>query len=683
MTKKLICLLAAMLLIFAGSITVYASNLDGLDDRGETENLAGITWDEMNEMSSNSPNSLTPLQGLMLWMFIIIAFLKLAQKMDNLLQSLGLNVTQTGGRALGDLFMAGMALKNLGGVMSKGMGMFGNKGGGAPGGSSSAGSSGTGSSGSTGPTPIPSGSPGRSPSPTGSAPTSSTPSGGGAAPGSAPAGGTPSGGTAPSGTSSSGTTTSSAPASSRDPIGRAVRWMSQDGTPQKIIKTAAKVGVIGAKGGVIGLGVAGAKYGAASVGNAIASRLAAYSTPPDPGATPAPTGEISNPIAQSPQNTDRITSHNPEEFQSSKPLGETEHQPSIPTSTNEAEYQDTGSVEYADDSVITSVNAEGYQEASAQSGNVDLKPIPTSVAGDAGQESDTGSGSTVPSAVKPENGTWHESKPIADGTKISSSIPSSVNKEVWSGSGPLSGQTTDSQGLSPAPRPATPVNSATHHSAPVVVTQQSAVGASVSSADTIQSGASENSAVSAVSSESVSVIKESSSVSEVSAEYSESSSGSDAESYESSHKPMVNQTIAAEPPAPTDANAAVTSQNSAMTQPEVMNLAQTGAMSETIHAEPSAVQAHSVAVSASSEQPNVVTPATVVQSQTNQAANVTNTAITPPTHSANQPNVQAAQIGKQSLGSHTASSDKTNTPSRPTAKGKTKSNAVKGRQRKR
>jgi len=69
-----------------------------------------MPWDQINEMSQNSPNSLSPMQGLILWMFTIIAFLKLAQKMDDLLQKLGLNVTQTGGRALGDLMVAGMAI---------------------------------------------------------------------------------------------------------------------------------------------------------------------------------------------------------------------------------------------------------------------------------------------------------------------------------------------------------------------------------------------------------------------------------------------------------------------------------------------------------------------------------------------------------------------------------------------
>jgi len=144
------------LIAHAATPVPVASAIDNLDNRGETEGIAGITWDEINEMAQNSPNSLSPIQGLVLWMFTILAFLKLAQKMDSLLQSLGLNVTQTGGRAVGDLVMAGMALKHIGGAISKGMGVFGfgGKGGGASGGTSRTG----GSAGSAaGASPIPAG----------------------------------------------------------------------------------------------------------------------------------------------------------------------------------------------------------------------------------------------------------------------------------------------------------------------------------------------------------------------------------------------------------------------------------------------------------------------------------------------------------------------------------------------
>ena len=101
MRKKFALILVTLMLFFASIYsTAYASQLE---NQGETESIAGITLDQINEMSQNSPNSLTPIQGLVLWMFAILAFLKLAQKVDSLLQSLGLNVTQTGGRAIGDL----------------------------------------------------------------------------------------------------------------------------------------------------------------------------------------------------------------------------------------------------------------------------------------------------------------------------------------------------------------------------------------------------------------------------------------------------------------------------------------------------------------------------------------------------------------------------------------------------
>jgi len=107
-----------LLLIFTASIhiTVYANEFD---DQAEVEAEAGMTWDEIMEMSQQSSRGLTPIQGLVLWMFAMLAFLKLAQKMDGMLQSLGLNVSQTGGRVMGDLLMAGFAISKIGGMASK------------------------------------------------------------------------------------------------------------------------------------------------------------------------------------------------------------------------------------------------------------------------------------------------------------------------------------------------------------------------------------------------------------------------------------------------------------------------------------------------------------------------------------------------------------------------------------
>ncbi|MCL2620173.1 MAG: hypothetical protein FWD97_04475 [Defluviitaleaceae bacterium] len=304
----------AILKIFA-PVRVYASSIDDLDDRAGTEAIAGITWDEINEMSINNPNSLGPVQGLVLWMFAIIAFLKLAQKLDNLLQSLGLNVTQTGGRAIGDLIMAGMALRHVGGAISKGMGAlgFGRKGGSSGGGSPSGGGTGTGgmpSGGSPIPSSSPSGSPGRSLfGGSASFPTAGSRSSNGVP---APAGGSPSSGSAstsiggipsgsPSGTSfgtsfgtsASGSTPTSTPTSTstsgisgrnpsdgsaetpnttpskshgRNPIGKATDWMRQEGFAQGAIKA-------GAKGGIIGLGIYSTKAGVSAVGSAVSARF--------------------------------------------------------------------------------------------------------------------------------------------------------------------------------------------------------------------------------------------------------------------------------------------------------------------------------------------------------------------------------------------------------------------------
>ena len=71
------------------------------------------TEDELREMENQSTIGLTALQSLVLWMLLIVAFLKLAMKFDDMLNKLGLNVTQTGGRAIGDLLAVGMAMKGL------------------------------------------------------------------------------------------------------------------------------------------------------------------------------------------------------------------------------------------------------------------------------------------------------------------------------------------------------------------------------------------------------------------------------------------------------------------------------------------------------------------------------------------------------------------------------------------
>ena len=461
MAKKIIVILIMIMLAVSPAI-VYAS-VDELDNRVETESIAGITWDEINEMSQNSPNSLTPIQGLVLWMFMILAFLKLAQKMDSLLQSLGLNVTQTGGRAVGDLIMAGMALKHVGGAISKGMGMFGF---GGKGGSSSGGTSGTGSGTGTGsagggPTPIPSGSPGSSPPPAGGspsggasgtgrtppsgapaspAPSGSTshgsPHGSGASPSSTPAGSTPSSSTASS-AETSGASSSAKPTPSRNPVGRAAEWMRGDGFAQGAIKA-------GAKGGLIGVGVYSAKAGVSKIGSAVSARMGGGGNSAGPQGDLPINNNIPNnqPSADTKMNEgdntkDAYTSVNPENYQDAKPLDDTSVQTPIPTSINTEDYQDTAPDKNSDDSTYdySSVNDEGFNETDPRI-TTDTPPIPaTTDNGEHDYESETGKAETTPQSSADNGETWQDTKPVDDSVGTAP-IPTSVNNEGWQDSNP-------------------------------------------------------------------------------------------------------------------------------------------------------------------------------------------------------------------------------------------------------
>jgi len=360
-----LCIITIPIALPSTTLTAYASNINDLDDRAGTEGTAGITWDEINELSQNNPNSLTPIQGLMLWMFAIIAFLKLAQKLDNLLQSLGLNVTQTGGRAVGDIIMAGMALKHAGNALSKGMGALGlGKGGskgGSPNGSSSSGgnpsggntgsvtdSGSIGGSGIGGSSPIPSGSssgsvlgstPISTPTPTNTSPTASAPTSSvSSSDADRPA----------SSIGSTNSTDSNKPTSNRTAIGKAVDWMKQDGFAQGAIRA-------GAKGGIIGLGVYSAKAGVTKVGSAVSARLLNRKDDGSGGAIDSPIG---NPISDSGtgieskhSNVDsyaNVANTDPEAFQPSRPASG-EEQDSIPSDINTEEYQDSKPFQSDDD----------------------------------------------------------------------------------------------------------------------------------------------------------------------------------------------------------------------------------------------------------------------------------------------------------------------------------------------
>jgi len=455
--------------VYATTPTSASNSIDNLENRGETESIAGITWDQIQEQAQNSPNSLTPIQGLVLWMFAILAFLKLAQKMDSLLQSLGLNVTQTGGRAVGDLIMAGMALKNIGGMMSKGMGMFGfggGKGGGSGGSASGTSGTGTSSAGGASPAPIPTGGRG--------SPASSTPTG------TNPGATSPRGHTSPSGTSSSTTPTSSttttvnsttpsdsprntttpssAPtgstsststsstdggtsgtagtASSRNPIGKAVDWMKADGFAQGAIKA-------GAKGGLIGVGVYTAKAGASKIGSAVSvARLG------DKGIFSAPKSDwvldkdgIAPSVTNSNRSSDTTTTinDNPEEYQDSKPLNATDGQGTIPLSSNTEEYQDSKPSDITDETNVaySPVNAEEFHDAGSPDANMDSSPIATTINGEDWHDSEPNSSDTesgiMPLSTDNNAEQWQDTASTNIPTE-SAPIPTEMDNEGWQNS---------------------------------------------------------------------------------------------------------------------------------------------------------------------------------------------------------------------------------------------------------
>lgn len=316
--KKILIIVIILALTLTSSASAYTA-LDELDDRAETEMTAGVTWDEINEMAQNSPNSLTPIQGLMLWMFAILAFLKLAQKMDTLLQSLGLNVTQTGGRAVGDLLMAGIALKNVGAAISKGMSAFGhgNNSGGSPT-SSSAGAHNPGGSGSS---PISAGTP------------SAQPSDGTSVIGGNVASSNQTKNATTMGNMPTNTDTpkpadniqgSDKPSDTRNPVQKVSGWLKEDGFAQGAIKASAK-------GGIIGAGIYTAKAGASKISEAISSHAG------DAGISSANSGSYSQGSEAG------VYGENPESYQSSSPSNAIDDQTPIQVSNNPEEYRDATS----------------------------------------------------------------------------------------------------------------------------------------------------------------------------------------------------------------------------------------------------------------------------------------------------------------------------------------------------
>ena len=366
MAKKLVILIFVLLLVFTGSDTIYASDpLDELDDRYEAETIAGITWDQINEMADNSPNSLTPIQGLVLWMFAILAFLKLAQKMDNLLQSLGLNVTQTGGRALGDLMVAGMAIRNIGSTMSKGMGMFGlSKDGGASGDLGASGTS-VANVGSFGQPSIPSNGLAPTGNPNNSSLNNATPN-----------------------------ASNEATTANRNIIGKSTAWFKQDGFAQGAVKA-------GAKGGLIGVGAYSAKAGASSIGNAISHF--SDKAPVGGGAT------IENGTRKAGQHLESLHNinlgSNPEEYQATNPPGGFDGNNNTLSHTNTDDYHEAAPYEDSDNesSILSSTNEEAFSNFDTHDVPSESKPIATSVNNNQSHIADTSDYSPINDAQRTTN----------------------------------------------------------------------------------------------------------------------------------------------------------------------------------------------------------------------------------------------------------------------------------------
>lgn len=407
MLKKFI---AVFFVLMIAVCPVYANPLDELDNREETESAAGITWDEINEMAQNSPNSLGPLQGLMLWMFAIIAFLKLAQKLDSMLQSLGLNVTQTGGRALGDLVMAGMALKNIGGAVSRGMGMLGVGGGGSSGSSGGSGSSGNASS--MGSSSIPTGGAGSNPSSPRGSLGGGVPMGGMQSNGNSqsknPAAGTPPNAASPSGTDASNTYSGNEASGEKNSVESSDSQTSVSNSADQpdggsFAKGAIKAGL---KGGLVGLGVYSAKTGAGKIGEAMAARSAENGT----------TVGVSEDLPD--DNRFHNNNENPENFRDAMPLDCSEGQSVIPTSINNEEFQPANPPETASDSPSEYLhfNDEGYNDVVPDSRDTGNQAIPVSPS----SESDADEG-------------WHYSDSVETSgeTNDGTPIPASVNNEEW------------------------------------------------------------------------------------------------------------------------------------------------------------------------------------------------------------------------------------------------------------
>jgi len=138
-------LFMSMMLTFAANPTMQIS-LDGVPTFGGAEYISGfdimvpdggIAWDYIQQRHDATGSGMGSIAGLILWMFFIIGFLKVAQRLDNYVSQLGLNAAQTGGRLGGAMLMSMVAMKVAGKALGRSGGVGG--GGGAPSGGKAAG----------------------------------------------------------------------------------------------------------------------------------------------------------------------------------------------------------------------------------------------------------------------------------------------------------------------------------------------------------------------------------------------------------------------------------------------------------------------------------------------------------------------------------------------------------------
>ena len=149
MRSKIVITILIILFITTFDIYSVSANTYNLE-------LNAGAWNNVGEMSENSPSDrqMTPVEAYVIWMLVLIAFLKAAQKLDDLLNKLGLNVTSSGGGLARDIMIAGMGLKMATKGFSSIRGGLGSGGGEGSSTATSGAASGPASPGSTGSRPI-------------------------------------------------------------------------------------------------------------------------------------------------------------------------------------------------------------------------------------------------------------------------------------------------------------------------------------------------------------------------------------------------------------------------------------------------------------------------------------------------------------------------------------------------